>query len=378
MTYLLILVMNWFGTLVRRWNIIIAVCTFLLIVWLVATVSPYHSYDTLAYQEVYGWLPTSERFEKGYMWISYTMYRLGFSFTEFRLIVVSVSYLLFFVGLRLLTSNTTGFFSIYLVLPFMNDITNFRNTIMMGFVVLAFGVIFRFRDVYGYSLAIILIYIGGQIQATSFFFLIGIMMTFLKLKTVKKIAFVGLTAGYSLFFLLLINPSNSLFSWILSNVSSLVGRSDSLGIVNTFGQGDGKLKALFIAGFFLTLIVIMNIQIYYRNVQETKNATNSLTGYTYTLVVSAFLIIPMLASSFFFERIIRDVFVFFIIGFTAFFENNVYDKIEEKTKIQRLRIIVGVLFFVAIILFLLPEKYLDFSDNGRGNYIPYMIKLLEE
>lgn len=376
MVYFFVLASNWLLSLTRRRSLLVELMTFFLIVWLIATVPVDHSYDTAAYQETYGWLPSSSRFEKGYMWISYVCYEYGLTFVQFRMFLAGISYALFFLGLKLLTKNTSGFFSIYLLFPFMNDISNFRNTVMMGFVVAAFGIYFRLKNKLGITLALVLIYLGGQIQATAFFFLLGLIMVNLKASTIKKAMNIILPISYFIFLILWISPSNSLFAWILENISNLVGRADSSGIVNTFSNGDGKVKVIFIALFYLLIFTILQLQIKYRNININKKSFESIITYTFTIVSSSVFVIPMLASSFFFERIIRDVFIFFIIGFTAYFEGNTTRNTFRNKPDQQLRLIVGILFCVAAVTFLLPEKYVDFSPAGRAQYIPYMVKIL--
>src|SRR5699024_924105 len=90
-------------------NVYALVCI-IAITFYITTVSPLHSYDTIAYQLYYTLPPITHRFEIGYMELSYFFFTHGFSYQFFRFTMTLFFQILMFLGVRKFTNNLILFY----------------------------------------------------------------------------------------------------------------------------------------------------------------------------------------------------------------------------------------------------------------------------
>lgn len=104
-----------------------------------STISDYFSYNYF-YQNL---VLQKGVFEGGYSFLSSTAVALGLSYSSFRLILFIIGFLILTIGISRYTKNLAVFFALYAIYPFMDDIVQVRNFLMMSCLIMASTYLFK-------------------------------------------------------------------------------------------------------------------------------------------------------------------------------------------------------------------------------------------
>lgn len=329
-------------------------------VFLMGTVSPYHSFDTASYEYMYSWVPDSHRLEIGYMNFSYLFYKNGFSYESFRIFSYALFIILMFIGIRELTPNLIGFYSLYLIFPFFLDVTQVRQFFMNSLVLLGVG-LFSKNEKFCREIGILAILVSPLFQTSGIIYYLLFILYKVNLKKMLKLM------DYLIWILPIITiimhyaHLNKLISGILALLLS--SRSNQDDAVALYTQG-----ASFSTVILYILSIMMGYFVYKKfilNVREYDSIKKKLlTSIFFIGVIS----IPLLSSSSDFERFIRNSILILIIVFSIY----VYQikKIGSHIWLRS--------WGIMLCIFLLTTaswKYWDTSSTGRNQFLPYIIKI---
>ncbi|PTV01202.1 EpsG family protein [Limosilactobacillus reuteri] len=341
-----------------KWMYTIAVL--ITMIYLMGTVSPYHSFDTSAYQFMYSLPPISHRFESGYMHLSYFFYVNGSTYETFRICSYALFVILMFIGVLQLTSNTIGFYSLYLIFPFFLDVTQVRQFFMFSLVVFGIGMLCTKSKLLK-AIGVLSILISPLFQMSGIIYYLLLILTKVHYKKLIKIM------NYLIWILpivtLIIHYAhlNKVFSRGLSLILS--SRSNATESVALYTQG---------SSFSVVILYILSIMISYfmfRNmILKLENYEVKRKLFLTSVFLIGILSIPLLASSSDFERFIRNSIFALIIVFSVYMFQ--LKKIGSNVWIKNWGIMVCILILVTS-----SWKYWDTSVTGRNQFLPYIIKI---
>lgn len=355
---LVLSLMNFVKIPFLKWTYTLAVL--ITMVYLMGTVSPYHSFDTSAYMYMFNLPPSTHRFESGYMNLSYFFYVNGFSYGTFRICSYLLFVLVMFVGIYRLTPNLIGFYSLYLIFPFFLDVTQVRQFFMTALVIFGAGMLCSRKRSLRW-LGVVSILISPLFQTSGFLYYLLLIMYKADYKKILKLM------DYLIWILpiltLVIHYAH--LNKIIANVLGffLASRSNAIESINLYTQGSSfSVAILYIFSIMLCYFVFRKIIIV---AYENSTAVRAILVNMFFIGVIS---IPLLASSNDFERFIRMSLLAFIITFSAY----IY-KVQKIGSHSWLKSWVGLFCIVALIT--TSWKYWDVSATGRNQYLPYIIKI---
>ena len=341
-----------------KWTyILIALVT---MIYLMGTVSPYHSFDTSAYMYMFNLPPSTHRFESGYMNLSYFFYVNGFSYETFRISSYFIFTLAMFIGVYQLTPNLIGFYSLYLIFPFFLDVTQVRQFFMTALVIFGAGMICTQKKSLR-CLGVVSILLSPLFQISGFLYYLLLIMH--KISYKKTLRLMDYLIWMLPILTLVIHYAH--LNKIISRVLGLflISRSNAVDSVNLYTQG---------SSFSITIYYILSIMLCYFLFRKIIIAAYKKNSLVRTILINIFFVgvisTPLLASSSDFERFIRMSILAFIITFSAY----IY-KVESIGSHTWLRAWLSL--FCVVVLVTVSWKYWDTSVTGRNQYLPYIIKV---
>lgn len=338
---------------------IYTIATLIIMVYLMGTVSPYHSFDTAAYQYMYDLPPVTHRFEIGYMSFSYYFYEHGFTYETFRICSYTVFVILMFLGVKKLTPNLIGFYSLYLIFPFFLDVTQVRQFFMFSLVIFGVGMLCG-ENKYLRWIGTISILISPLFQSSGFLYYLLFILNRVNYKKMLKIMDYLIWIMPVLTLVIHYAHLNKFISGTLAFVLS--SRSNAAESVTIYTQG---------SAFSIVLWYIVSIMVSYyvfRKIALNVKCQNNVLTYLVNIFFIAVITIPLLASSSDFERFIRNGIFALLIVFSIYISQ--LGKVGSHLWLKTWTCIlcVGVLATTA-------WKYWNTSSQGRNQYLPYIIKV---
>ncbi|MCT2872725.1 EpsG family protein [Limosilactobacillus fermentum] len=369
MIYLTVLIVGLLITALRVNSriiqVIYALCALGTMAYLMGTVDTLHSFDTSAYEYMYSYLPSTHRFEAGYMNLTYWFYSHNVPYVEFRLISFAIFVVIMFMGIRLLTNNWIAFYSLYLIFPFFMDVTQVRQFFMFSLVIFGSGIIARYKGKLSFLVGALIIILSCEFQSSG---IVYVLLLFLMRFNYKKLLHIGeylLWIESGLAVLLHFSNGNRVIQKALSVIVGITGRSDTESIISLYSQGSSFSRVTFyimsiILGFYVYRLLINSISEEVMSLR-VRNVTTSM------LLVGIIFIIT-LAGSADFERFLRGSIVAMIIVFANYMDPK--NIIPRGVLVKR-----WALMFIALLLFTTSWKYWDSSNEGRLQYLPYIIRV---
>ncbi|AKP35610.1 MULTISPECIES: EpsG family protein [Leuconostoc] len=343
---------------------IIGLIGILILAWLAGTVSVDHSADTAAYMRTFSMNPSTSIFESGYLNLSYWFYTNGFDYTTFRTVTFFVFYILFYISVNALSNNPNFFILIYSFFPFLSDATQVRNFFMLTFVLMACAVLTK-RTFSRYLLAIALIYVASLFHSTGSIFYLFVLLRAIHFRKIyiiiPKLIYIITAAGV----LLWATGSISLLSQYIGSLSFFSERNGISESLQTYSAGIFNVYTIPMVASYLFMLHVLQIII------KDKMDDSTLTEKDeslYLLFLIGAIGIPVIFSSFAFERILRNSMMCGIILVTS------------TTTIKNLKKGDGVkyiLFSLSIILGIIAEGYLYDIPGMMGSYTFYILKFIQ-
>lgn len=356
---------NLLGLFTKRIQYLIALLSTTYFIWIASSLRPFLSFDTNVYQETYSFPVSSKVYEVGYLWLSNFFYQNNYSYEQFRLITFSVAYLLFFVAVIRLTKQVSLFMMLYLFFPFLNDVSNVRNTFMIFIVFLASTFMVKKRYI---PIAVGLILLSTTMQTTGYLYLLSVPLIMLPLKKLIKFSQILLVLAGVVFFMILVAGHSSLITNALVFVLSHSTRGNIDQIVGAFSGGTLKVRAV---GIFLAYLFEMLV--FYRYILKYgySDQIESKIKIMFVFSVIGILGVPAVAWNLAFERILRNTFIFFIGSVSLVLSEKVPDVglDTHRKNMQMMMFLVALL----IIVEMASQGYFSMSSGNRGFYVPYML-----
>ncbi|WP_325064747.1 EpsG family protein [Limosilactobacillus balticus] len=341
-------------------NCLYLIAVIISMVYLMGTVSPYHSFDTSAYQYMYNLPPISHRFESGYMHLSYYFYLNGFTYEAFRIVSYALFSITMAIGILQLTPNIVGFYSLYLIFPFFLDVTQVRQFFMFSLVICGVGLLSTNNKFFRY-IGIFSILISPLFQTSGLVYYLLFILIKVDYKKILKIMDYLIWILPIVTFVIHYGNLNRIFSKALELVLS--SRSNGAESVNLYTQG---------SSFSIVIFYILSISISYymfrKMIVKLENYAENKKKLLTIVFFIGILFIPLLASSSDFERFIRNSIFIFILTFSIYISQVKIIGSTEWTKGW-----VGLL--CVLILITTSWRYWDTSVTGRNQFLPYIIKV---
>lgn len=369
MIYLIVLIIGLLLTALRvnskTIQVIYTLCALGIMIYLMGTVDARHSFDTSAYEYMYSYLPSTHRFEAGYMNLSYWFYSHNIPYIDFRIITYAVFIIIMFMGIRLLTNNWLAFYSMYLIFPFFLDVTQVRQFFMFSLVILGSGIIAKCKGKIGFILGALIVVLSCEFQSSGIAYVLIIFLIKINYKKILHCGEYLLWIESALAALLHVFSSNSVIQKALSLIVNLTGRSDSESIISLYSQGSSFSVVIF---YILSIILAFYVYKLLVNRVSEKVMPLRIKNVTTSIFLVGIIFIITLSGSADFERFIRGSIVALIIVFANY--------LDPKNFIPRGMLVKRwVLMFVAMLLFTTAWKYWDNGSEGRFQYMPYIIKV---
>lgn len=332
--------------------------------WLMTNVSEFHSFDTSAYQYMYSYLPSTHRFERGYMTMSYFFYTHGYSYTQFRGFYFGFFLSVLFIAVRRFTKNVLTFFFIFAIFPFFVEITQVRNFAMISIVILGISFL-KNKGIYNWIIGTTLISLGSLFQVSGLLFLLiplAIMINFDMLWRFMPWFYGGATI-LSIFIHYFL--PKTFFALLITKVFSIIGRTDSTDAASLYSQGSSFVVVIL-------YIIVALLMLYAWRLMASKNPEfmkRRDSQILFSALVIAGTAILLMSGSSDYERYIRDTFTIILISFSIY-----EDKYVESYKQ------IGcywLLMFVWLLITSFAWGYWNTSSNGRAQFMPYLIHLYD-
>ncbi|MDI6667228.1 EpsG family protein [Leuconostoc falkenbergense] len=356
---------NLLGLFTKRIQYLIALLSTTYFIWIASSLRSFLSFDTNVYQETYSFPVSSKVYEVGYLWLSNFFYQNNYSYEQFRLITFSVAYLVFFVAVIRLTKQVSLFMMLYLFFPFLNDVSNVRNTFMIFIVFLASTFMVKKRYI---PIAVGLILLSTTMQTTGYLYLLSVPLIMLPLKKLIKFSQILLVLAGVVFFMILVAGHSSLITNALVFALSHSTRGNIDQMVGAFSGGTLKVRAV---GIFLAYLFEMLVFYRYILKHGYSDQIESKIKIMFVFSVIGMLGVPAVAWNLAFERILRNTFIFFIGAVSLVLSEKVPDVglDTHRKNMQMMMFLVALL----IIVEMASQGYFFMSSGNRGFYVPYML-----
>ena len=271
---------------------------------------------------------------------------------------------MFYISLNVLSNNLNFFILIYSFFPFLSDATQVRNFFMLTFVLIACAVLTK-RTFSRYLLAIALIYAASLFHSTGSIFYLFILLRAIHFRKIyiiiPKLIYI-ITAGG---LLLWATGSISLLSQYIGSLSFFSGRNGISESLQTYSAGIFNVYTIPMVASYLFMLHVLQIVI------KDKIDDSTLTEKDeslYLLFLIGAIGIPVIFSSFAFERILRNSMMFGIILVTS---NTTIKNLKKGDGVKY------ILFSLSIILGIIAEGYLYDIPGMMGSYTFYILKFIQ-
>lgn len=366
MIYFLLLIIGIFLTVLRIDSVAIqnvyALICIIAITFYIATVSPLHSYDTIAYQLYYTLPPITHRFEIGYMELSYFFFTHGCSYQFFRFVMTLCFQFLMFLGVRKFTNNLVLFYVLYMIFPFFIDSGQVRFNYMFCLVLFALGFLKKF-NIKSVVLSICLIIISSLFQVSGLVYLLVPLLYLVQLKKLLRFTDVLLIVFAFIAIVMRILPLNNLVGNLLTMAMQISGRSGADHYVELYSQGSSMSVII----FYILSLVFTYILFRKYLVDISKSTSENVQKILLATFLVGILFIPALIASGDFERFMRCSIVIFSIVVSIYLDPSLHRTIENT--IKHLLIIFALYAFITF-----SWRYWT-EDGGMIQFLPYIIHM---
>lgn len=346
-------------------NRIIAILGFLVCAIISGMANPVTTFDYPTYNMYYNLAPKGIiYFEKGYTWLGLIGSHFGMPYSEFRLVIVSVTCIILYIGVHGFVKNMALFISLYGLSIFLIDAIQVRSFMMISVVVLA-AYFLRVTSKKNILIATILIIISAQFHSSGYVFLLLIIFRLINPKTFVRI--IGLFSFINIFLLIITAVVGTTFiqnalNKVVSIFSSRANLLDKVSEQYTTGTSAIKITAVLICTVLMTAMCTY----IFKNIQNKENQNKIKT--VYAGVATGFVTIPLIALAYDYSRIQRSTFIFFIIAGLVYFESD-----EFKKRNLEFKLIFIIIFTIIIIINACVFCY--FWSTSFRNSLPYLIRL---
>lgn len=339
-----------------------AIVVVIVLSFYIATVSPLHSYDTIAYQLYYSLPPITHRFEIGYMEMSYFFFTHGFNYQTFRLITTLIFQILLLLGVRKFTNNLILFYTLYMIFPFFIDSGQIRFSYMFSLIIFALSFL-KEKNKQSIIIACLLIILSSLFQVSGLIYLLVPILSLIPLKKLLRFSDMFLIVCVGFAIIMRIIPMNNIIGSFLNVVLQISGRSGTDHYVNLYSQGSSISVIIFY------IISIIFTYLLFR--KYLLGISGFVSVNTQQVLLSTFIIgiifIPTLIASGDFERFLRCSVVVFSIVASIYLDANLQQSITVSVK--NLVLILSLYVFITI-----SWRYWT-ENGGLVQFIPYIIHI---
>lgn len=348
-----------------KWQWILSLPLLVVLIFLMANVSPEHSYDTASYEYMYDLTVESKRFESGYLQMSSYFYNHNFSYNDFRLFYFGIFMFILWIAAIRFKTNVLTFFTIFSVFPFFMEITQVRNFAMISLILLGLSFI-KNKGKVNFLLGLTFIYVGSLFQVSGLLFLVIPLLIPLREKIKFKHGLVMyLVCVLGMLFVQYVLPRNIRIQFISKIFSTVVDRSNVIDAANLYSQGASLTVVL---GYIFSALVGWCIW----GMMIKKHPDIVRKRYFFVLFAGMFIAniaVVFLAASSDYERFIRNALLFLILALSIY----------EKKYVFTLRDIIKFWGMVGVMLMIVTSiwRYWDTSEFGRWQFIPYLMQWVQ-
>lgn len=334
------------------------------IIYLMGTVSPMHSFDTAAYEYMYNLSPATHRFEQGYMWLSYFFYVHGWLFEQFRIFCSAIFVLVLYVGVKRFTDNTIMFFTLFLIFPFFVEATTVRNFYMFALVVLGTSML-KEGKIWRNVLASLIIACGSLFQVSGIVYLVVPLLFLLSPKALIRLGDYSIVILSSAVIVVHYFFPTTFVANLVQIIAELSGRSNVSEMANLYSQGSSFTKVIWYLIAFVVFYILLRFSLLSLNGAQSLRYKG-----VFCLVLVGIMVIPALAGSVDFERFLNNG---ICAGYVVFCQ--VYFT-KYRDIVDRLKVVP--IFLILVVCFTFAWRYWDSSPSGRLQYLPYIAQLRKD
>jgi hypothetical protein len=330
--------------------------------YLAGSLTPANSYDTAAYTAAYGLTPSTQIFEKGYMWLSYYSAQHGLLYPQFRMIVSVIAFFIFYLGIIRLSTHPSLFSFLYALTIFPTNATQVRNLIMLSFVIFGYSLLTR-KKIFNLVLAGCIIFIGTQFQSTGYLYLLGILLFFIPFKKLFEFTKNIQLIIFILFFCITVIFGSTIINTLIPKLLAVSGRGSSYAdVLVTYANGGLSWFTLSeIVAYCLVFYIATRIISYNDILLEPRSNANSL----YILMLVGIIGLPLTFTSASFDRLIINSIIPALIIFSNYFSSLKYEK----------KIGFGIAMVPLSLLIMFGAGFFNKSFGYIGYYLIEMLKL---
>lgn len=372
MIYIGIVVWNWLDTLIKKKSLIIPILSLLYLAWLGGAANPVTTTDYDNYEANYNMmfsLTYNSRFEWAYLSLAKAASLSGLSYAQFRLILVSVIFIVLFLAIRRFTNNLSFFVATFSIFPFFNEVTQVRSFAMYTLVLLAAGFLVKINKK-NVLISVALIFLSTGFHSSGYFYFIFLVIRLLiykKIKLGKILIFLSLFASL----ILMITSSTSIGVSLAQLVGRLTGNSAAtenilLNFVGTSARRLYILKVITIYGMAYGLSQKMAKYLLTGQFSLKKTSIASKAEVLMSLIYMGMLGLPLLVMSDQYQRFPRFGLEAVVIIAALYFEFKI--KISER--------IYGMIITL-ILTTLASIVFYDLPSSTFAQSIPYIAHWLK-
>lgn len=373
MGYFVILALSWFDTLIaKNKGIFITIIAFAWMAYLGGAASPISTLDYATYQYYYSLLVNGQqnRLEWLYNYFSNIAILHNLEYSDFRLWLISVTFVILFLAVVRLTAKPIIFAAFFMIFPFFNEVTQVRS--FVAYTLVLFGLSFlnslTIKKIIVFEL---FVWLGmGFHSSAAIFSLVPFVQFLIKKNGVFKVSCLSIIFTSTMSLLLFITSRSKIIVGLIGSALHIVaGSSISDTFVNLMNNSGGGVL------FFLTIFLSYSLFQWYlvqTGARIFKSASEELVPFSqYALLIVGELLLPLLLVSDQLQRFQRfGIETGILIVGTIFFQMR--NKKDNGAFIFFSIMLIFILFF-AYVFYGVMNPSDDFPKS-----IPYIAHLMSE
>lgn len=325
MLFIIIWILNLIAVMILKKNRLIGFFSILLSILFIINIPLDTVQDTLVYYSSY--YNDNGGFEYGYSEISHWFLTNGYSFWQFKFVVSFIALLLIGFSVQKYIQNISLFVLLWLPFPFLIDVIQFRNFLMMSLVLYSSIYILK-SNILSKSYGVFVLYAATLFHSGAWIFFLVIPLSFFKISKIIKLVPVMIMFSWVLGFLLYFTPLASklitLLSKYIMSVTNREALADRVG-----GIYVPRFWQIFLFWVAITIFVLIVTKIVSRGIdmQENLNILKPLLLFS----VVSLLVIPLVTMQWDYTRIMRNSFIFAEIAYIWKIEHSLSNSNRKKT-----------------------------------------------
>lgn len=279
---------------------------------------PYTTVDYLAYESEYNnkYLGFVSRFEWLYQDISSWAVKHSLTYSQFRVCLITVTFIILFIAVRRLTKNDKFFWLLFALFPFFPETVQVRSFAMIALVLLAISFL-KANKIQSYIVSAVLIFLGTGFHTSGyiFFLVLPIQFFFAKRWSVSLLRRIFLLFLVSSMFVSFMSTTG-LTKNIMNLVQSVSG-NDAVAenVNNIYSAGASISSVLLVFSFTLFFLLVMRI------FGNSKIALDENIRVIFSFLTVTCVGMPLVMISSQYDRILREGIIGLIILLSIVFVN---------------------------------------------------------